>query len=78
MAVRTAATTVFQDLEPEIAELMSNITFTIEQMNGLLAWLKDYNASPEEGAVHFLTDNKDICAVWLDDVARERLSGVLR
>ncbi|MCZ4352811.1 ABC transporter substrate-binding protein [Roseovarius aestuarii] len=77
-AVKTAATNSFQQREPQIAELMSNISFTNEQMNGILAWMEDNNASAEEGAVYFLTSNKDLWADWLNDAAREKLSAVLK
>lgn len=77
-AVKTAATTTFQQREPEIAELMSNITFTNEQMNSILAWMEDNNASAEEGAVYFLTNNSDIWSGWLSDAAREKLSALLK
>lgn len=77
-AVKTAATTAFRDREPAIAELMSHVTFTNDQMNGVLAWMEDNNASAEEGAVYFLTNNKDLWAGWLNDAAKERLAAVLK
>lgn len=77
-AVKTAATTDFQQREPEIAELMSNISFTNDQMNGVLAWMEDNNASAEEGAVYFLTNNKDQWSSWLNDEARTKLSAILK
>lgn len=77
-AVKTAATTAFRDREPAIAELMSKVTFTNDQMNGVLAWMEDNNASAEEGAVYFLTNNKDLWAGWIDDAAKERLAAVLK
>ncbi|WP_323775771.1 ABC transporter substrate-binding protein [Leisingera sp.] len=76
-AVKTAATTDFQQREPAIAELMSNISFTNDQMNGVLAWMEDNNASAEEGAVYFLTNNKDQWSDWLNDDARAKLSTIL-
>ena len=77
-AVKTAATTSFRDREPAIADLMSKVTFTNDQMNGVLAWMEDQNASAEEGAVHFLMENKDIWSTWIDDAARARLAAVLK
>lgn len=77
-AVKTAATTDFRAREPEIADLMSKVTFTNAQMNGLLAWMEDNNASAEEGAVHFLTNNQDAWSGWLSDDARENLSALLQ
>lgn len=77
-AVKTAVTTGFQQREPEIADLMSNISFTNDQMNGVLAWMEDNNASAEEGAVYFLTNNKQQWGGWLSDHAREKLSAILK
>ncbi len=77
-AVKTAATTSFQEREPEIAALMSKVTFTNDQMNGVLAWMEDNNASAEEGAVYFLSNNKDVWADWLSDDARAKLSALLK
>jgi len=77
-AVKTAATASFQEREPEIAELMSKVTFTNAQMNGILAWMEDNNASAEEGAVYFLTTHKDVWPAWLSDGARENVSALLQ
>ena len=77
-AVKTAATTDFVTREPEVAELMSHISFTNDQMNGILAWMEDNNASAEEGAVYYLSNNPDLWADWLNDAAREKLSPLLK
>ena len=77
-AVKTAATTSFQERELEIAELMSKITFTNDQMNGILAWMEDNNASAEEGAVYFLTNNKALWADWLSEEAQGKLAALLK
>ena len=57
---------------------MSQVSFTNDQMNGILAWMEDNNASAEEGAVYFLTNNKDLWAGWLDDAAERTLAAVLQ
>lgn len=77
-AVKTAATTSFQEQNPENAELTSNVAFTNEQMSGVLAWMEEHNASAEEGAVCFLTSNPDIWTNWLSDAVREKLSALLK
>ncbi|WP_264212543.1 ABC transporter substrate-binding protein [Leisingera thetidis] len=77
-AVKTAATASFQQREPEIAELMSKVSFTNAQMNGILAWMEDNNASAEEGAVYFLTTHQDVWPEWLSDGARENVSALLK
>ncbi|WP_236994790.1 ABC transporter substrate-binding protein [Granulosicoccus antarcticus] len=76
--VITAVTTDFESRQPEIAELMSHVSFTNEQMSKILAWQEDNNASSEETAVHFLTNYPDVWSTWLSEVARERLSALLQ
>lgn len=75
--VLTVATKDFQDRQPAIAELMSNITFKTDTMSQLLAWKDANNATNEEVAVHFLIENKDVWAEWLNDDARANLSKIL-
>jgi glycine betaine/proline transport system substrate-binding protein len=75
--VKTVLTNAFVDREPEIAELMGNLTFTNAQMNAVLAWRQINNASNEEAAVHFLTTYPEVWSEWLSDEARERLAALL-
>ena len=74
--VKTVVTNDFADREPEIAELMSHVTFTNAEMSEILAWKEENNASNEEAAVHFLTSYKDVWPGWLNDEAREKLSAL--
>jgi glycine betaine/proline transport system substrate-binding protein len=76
--VITAVTTDFGARQPEIAALMSKVSFTNEQMSSVLAWQEDNNASSDETAVHFLTTYKDVWGDWLDDTAREKLAAILQ
>lgn len=75
--VLTSVTTDFQEREPEIAELMANLSFDTSTMSALLAWMDENNASAEEGAVYFLSNNPDVWSEWLSDEARENLSALL-
>lgn len=75
--VLTAVTTGFAEREPEIAELMGQVSFTNEQMSGLLAWQEQENASAEEVAVKFLSENPEIWSAWLNDDARTSLAPLL-
>lgn len=75
--VYTVATTDFIDEYPEVAKLMSNISFETSDMSALLAWKDKNNASTEEAAVHFLLNNKDVWRDWLNEDARQKLSAVL-
>ena len=75
--VMTAVTADFQEREPEIAELMSKVAFTNEQMGEILAWQEDQSASPDEAAVYFLSNNPDVWSEWLSEEARGRLSALI-
>lgn len=74
--VLTAVTTSFQEREPEIAEMLGKMTFKTETMSQVLAWKSDNNASAEEAAVYFLSNNTDTWRDWLNDSARERLAAI--
>jgi glycine betaine/proline transport system substrate-binding protein len=76
--VVTAASQAFVDREPEIAELMKNVSFTNAQMGAVLAWRLDNNASYDEAAVYFLTTNKDVWGGWLNDEAKGKLAALLK
>ncbi|MEE2764380.1 MAG: ABC transporter substrate-binding protein [Pseudomonadota bacterium] len=75
--VLTAVTTSFQQREPEVAEMLSKMTFQTDTMSQVLAWKSDNNASAEEAAVYFLSNNTDTWKNWLNDSARERLAAIL-
>lgn len=75
--ILTAVTTDFRDREPEIAELMSNVTFQTSTMSALLAWMDENNANAEEAAVHYLQNNTEEWSEWVNDDARENLSQLL-
>lgn len=76
--VATAVSGTFAEENPEIVELMSNVSFTNAQMGEVLAWQDDNNASFEEAAVYFLTNYKDVWGAWLNDDARGKLSALLQ
>ena len=75
--VLTSVTASLKEREPQIVELMSNVTFDVDVMNSLVAWKDENSASVEETAVYFLQNYKDVWGAWLNDAAREELSGLL-
>lgn len=75
--ILTSVTTDFKDREPEVAEMLSKLTFKTSTMSALLAWMDKNNASGEEAAVHFLSNNQDEWSTWLDDSARKKLAAIL-
>lgn len=68
----------FMAKNAEISDLMTNLSFTNEQMGETLAWVEENSASYEEGAAHFLTNYKDVWGPWLNDAARDKLSALLQ
>ncbi len=76
--VVTAVTNTFSDENPQIAEFLSNMSFTNAQMGEVLAWQENNNASNEEAAVYFLTTFKDTWSGWINDAAKENLSALLQ
>lgn len=76
--VVTTATSDFVQREPEVAELLKNLSFTNDQMNEILAWQDAEGASYEEAAVYFLSNHPDVWSAWLNDAARENLSALLQ
>jgi len=75
--VLTSITTDFKEREPEVAEMLSNMTFKTSTMSSILAWMDENNATGEEAAVYFLSNNKDEWSNWLNDSARKRLANIL-
>ena len=76
--VLTVVTSAFKKREPAIAKLMSNVSFDVDVMNGLLAWKKDKGASAEEAAVRFLNTQKSTWSNWVSDGARKKLSAIIK
>jgi len=74
--VLTVVTTDFAERNPEIFELVSNISFGTQELSNLLAWQQDNSASSEEAAVHFLTSQKDTWINWVNEPAAEKLAAI--
>lgn len=76
--VLTVVTSEFAAKNSVVTELMKNISFTNQQMGGILSWQEDNNASAEESAVYFLTNNSDVWSSWLNDDARAKLATLIK
>ena len=76
--VLTVATSDLSAREPEVAELMSNVSFDIDVLNSVLAWADNNGASTEEAAVYFIQNNSDIWSGWINDAAREKLAALIK
>ncbi|GAA6209940.1 ABC transporter substrate-binding protein [Cognatishimia sp. WU-CL00825] len=75
--VKTVVTTDFADRAPEIAELMSNMSFKNADVLSFLDWMENNGATYEETAVHFLTTRQDLWSEWINDSAKENLAALL-
>jgi glycine betaine/proline transport system substrate-binding protein len=75
--ILTVVTTSFGEREPEVVEMLSKMTFKTSTMSALLAWMDENNATAEEAAVYFLSNNSDEWSRWLNDAATKRLANVL-
>lgn len=75
--VITFTTTAFKESNPDIAALMSNVSFTNAQMGEVLAWQEDNKASADEAAVYFLNKYKDAWSGWINDEAKGKLAALL-
>ncbi len=75
--ILTAVTSTFQEDNPEVFAFLENMTFKTDDMNDVLGWMDENNASGEEAAVYYLQNYQDQWSDWLSDDARENLSSVL-
>jgi len=76
--VLTSVTSDLADREPQIVEFLSEMEWETETMSALLAWQEENNANAEETAVYFLQNYQDTWSDWLNEAARENLSGLLQ
>lgn len=76
--VLTVATKALTEREPDVAQLMRNVSFDITILSSVLAWKDTNNASAEEAAVYFLTNHSDVWSKWVNDDARAKLSAFIK
>ncbi len=53
---------------PNVGELLSNMTFTLEMENQLMSAIMDEGVDPREAARTYLNDNPEVLEAWLDGV----------
>lgn len=75
--ILTAITTDFQEREPEVADMLSHLSFETSLMSSILAWMDENNASGEEATVYYLQNNSDEWSQWLNDEARSNLANLI-
>ena len=75
--VYNVVTTDLAEREPAVFELMQRLSFDNSEMNELLAWHSDNNATVDEAVVHFLQNRPDMWMSWLSEDARANLQDML-
>lgn len=75
--ILTAVTTDFQEREPEVADMLSHLSFDTSVMSSILAWMDENNASGEEATVYYLQNYSDDWSEWLNDDARSNLANLI-
>ena len=76
--VLTVATADFAKREPAVTELMKKVSFSVDDLNEMLAWQDKNSASAEEAAVYFIKNKSDVWSKWVDESAREKLSALIK
>ncbi len=76
--VTTVVSSEFEKSNPEVTDLMKNLSFTNDMMGKLLSWKKDKKATGEETAAHFISNHSDIWSKWINDDARKNLAALIK
>lgn len=64
-------------LGPDAMNYLEKRSWSNETVSKLMAWMTDNQASGEEGAKHFLRENKDIWTKWVSQDAAEKIEAAL-
>ncbi|MCV9996632.1 ABC transporter substrate-binding protein [Pararhizobium sp. YC-54] len=62
---------------PEVMDYLKKRSWTNATVSKLMAWMTDNQASGEDGAKHFLEENKDIWTKWVSPEAAEKIAAAL-
>jgi glycine betaine/proline transport system substrate-binding protein len=66
--VYTNTRTGFVESCPNVGELLSNMTFTLEMENQLMSAIMDEGVEPREAARDYLSAHPDVLEAWLEGV----------
>jgi glycine betaine/proline transport system substrate-binding protein len=58
-------------------DYLTKRSWSNETINKLMAWMTDNQASGEDGAKHFLTENPDIWKQWVSPEAAAKIEAAL-
>ncbi|MCA7922465.1 glycine betaine ABC transporter substrate-binding protein [Burkholderia cenocepacia] len=76
--VLTTMSKPFRDAHPDIAALMSRVSFSNTLMSQLLSWQETNKATADETAAYFLTHYKDQWKSWVSPAALTKVSSVIK
>ncbi|RCK50766.1 ABC transporter substrate-binding protein [Thalassospira profundimaris] len=62
---------------PEVLEYLGKRSWSNETVSKLMAWMTDNQATGEDGAKHFLRENKDIWTKWVTPDAAKKIEAAL-
>jgi glycine betaine/proline transport system substrate-binding protein len=62
---------------PEVMDYLNKRSWSNQTLGQLMSWMTDNQASGEEGAKHFLKENKDVWKVWVSPEAAEKIEASL-
>lgn len=75
--VSTVVTEEFAVRSPQVQEYLNKRGFTNDQMNQLLAWMEDNQASGEDAMFHFLETSPETWKQWLPADVADKVSKAL-
>lgn len=64
-------------VSPDVMQYMKTRAWSSATLNKLMAWMADNQATGEDGAKHFLKENKNLWSKWVSKEAAERISASL-
>lgn len=75
--VKTLVSKQFSEENGEIVEYLEKRELTKETINDMLAWMNENQATGEDAAQHFLTENPEIWSKWVSPEIAEKVKGAL-
>lgn len=62
---------------PDVMDYLKKRSWSNDTVNKLMAWMTDNQASGEDGAKHFLKENKDLWGKWVSPEAAKKIEASL-
>ena len=75
--VTLVAKSFSEKADPAVMDYLKKRSWSNETVNKLMAWMTDNQATGEDGAKHFLKENKDIWSKWVSPEAAKKIEAAL-